>query len=146
MEMKMRLDCVLAFRAFCQILSLCVIISFQNKPNETSVSGENCVLNQSACSDNVLTEILINTKDNSSVHNSDDVVADNENVNDNVFQKTPQPYAVLKTLKYLRVKNHNRIIVGNINSIPNKFDALKTIIPGNIYIFVITETKLDDLL
>ena len=48
-------------------------------------------------------------------------------------------------LKDLRVKNHNSIIVGNlnINSIPNKFDALKTIIPGNIDIFVITEAKLD---
>ena len=63
---------------FCQILSLCVIISFQNIPNETSVSGENSVRNQSACSDNILTEILINTKDKSSGHNSDDVVvADN---------------------------------------------------------------------
>ena len=48
-------------------------------------------------------------------------------------------------MKDLRIKNHNRIIVANlnINSIPNKFDALKTIIPGNIDIFVITETKLD---
>ena len=97
-------DCVLAFRAFCQILSLCVIISFQNKPNKTSASGENCILNQSACSDNFLTEILINTKDNSSGHNSDDVVADNEHVNDNVFQKTPQPY-VLKILKDLSQKS-----------------------------------------
>ena len=45
----------------------------------------------------------------------------------------------------MRIKNHNRIIVANlnINSIRNKFDALKTIIPGNIDIFVITETKLD---
>ena len=39
------------------------------------------------------------------------------------------------------MKNHNRIIIGNlnINSINNKFDALKTIITGNIEIFVIIE-------
>ena len=57
-------------------------------------------------------------------------------VDDNVFQKNPQPYDVVKTLK-------DRVIVGNlhINSIPNKYDALKTIIPGNIDVFVITETK-----
>ena len=48
-------------------------------------------------------------------------------------------------LKDLRVKNTNRIVIGslNINSIPNKFDALKLIIPSNIDIFVLTETKLD---
>ena len=44
------------------------------------------------------------------------------------------------------MKNHNRIIIGNlnINSINNNFDALKTIITGNIDIFVIIETKLDE--
>ena len=48
-------------------------------------------------------------------------------------------------LKNLIIKNHNKIIIGNhnINSIRNKIDALKTIIPGNIDILVITETKLD---
>ena len=52
---------------------------------------------------------------------------------------------VLTILRDLRVKNHNKIIVGNvnINSITNKIDALKTIIPGNFDIFIITETKLD---
>ena len=41
------------------------------------------------------------------------------------------------------LKNTNRIAIGslNINSIVNKFDALKIIIPGNIDIFVLTETK-----
>ena len=49
-------------------------------------------------------------------------------------------------LRDLRVKNTNRIGIGslNINSNPNKFDALKTIIHGNIDIFVLTETKLDE--
>ena len=44
------------------------------------------------------------------------------------------------------MRNHNRIIIGNLNlnSINNKFHALKTIITGNIDIFVIIETKLDE--
>ena len=46
-------------------------------------------------------------------------------------------------LKDLRVKNTNRIVIGSLDIIPNKFDALKLIIPGNIDIFVLTETKLD---
>ena len=70
----------------------------------------------------------------------------NLSTHDGLFEKNPKQDDVLAILKDLRVKNHNSIIVGNlnINSIPNKFDALKTIIPGNIDIFVITETKLDD--
>ena len=45
----------------------------------------------------------------------------------------------------LRLRNHNRIIIGNlnINSISNKFDQLKNLVEGNIDILVITETKLD---
>ena len=50
---------------------------------------------------------------------------------------------VLHNLKGLRIKNQNIIIIGNlnINSNCNKFD-LKTIIPGNIDILVVIETKL----
>ena len=78
--------------------------------------------------------------DNTSGPNSDDEI-----VNIMLFQKEPIQDDVLSILKNLGVKNHNRIIVGNlnINSITNKFHALKTILPGNIDIFVITETKLD---
>ena len=45
----------------------------------------------------------------------------------------------------IRTKNVNRLIIGqvNINSIQNKFEALKSIIIGNLDILVITETKLD---
>ena len=91
------------------------------------------------------TEVLTETMDNASGTNSDDIVDNNEIVNHILFQKEPMQDDVLTILKDLRVKNHNRIIVGNlnINSITNKFDALKTILPGNIDIFVITETKLD---
>ena len=89
-----------------------------------------------ACpTNNTLNELLIGSKNISSGPTSDVVDRDSETVNDNIF----------KILKDLKIKNHNRIIVANlnINSIRNKFDALKTIIPGNIDIFVITETKLD---
>ena len=50
------------------------------------------------------------------------------------------------TLKNLRVKNFNKITIGtlNINSIPNKFEQLKTIVRKNLDILVINETKLDD--
>ena len=49
-------------------------------------------------------------------------------------------------LRDLKVKNHNKIIIGhlNINSIPSKFEQLKAIIHGNIDILVVTETRLDD--
>ena len=42
--------------------------------------------------------------------------------------------------------NVDRIIIAhlNINSIRNKFDALKTMIAGNIDILLISETKLDE--
>ena len=45
----------------------------------------------------------------------------------------------------LRIKNVNRVIIGNlnINSLPNKFEQLKKLIHGKVDILVITETKLD---
>ena len=50
-------------------------------------------------------------------------------------------------LNNIHISNANRIIIGqlNINSLRNKFDALKTIIKGKIDILVITESKLDDI-
>ena len=49
-------------------------------------------------------------------------------------------------MKDLRVKNYNKVIIGNlnINSICNKFEQLKIFIQGNIDILIVTETKLDD--
>ena len=43
------------------------------------------------------------------------------------------------------MKTINKLIFGNlnINSLPNKFDQLKTLIQGKIDILVVTETKLD---
>ena len=48
-------------------------------------------------------------------------------------------------LRILRVKNVNRLIIGNlnINSISNKFDQLKLFARGKVDILIVTETKLD---
>ena len=54
----------------------------------------------------------------------------------------PGPFS---TLKNIRVSNVSRLIIGQliINSLRNKFEALKSITVGNIDILVITESKLD---
>ena len=51
-----------------------------------------------------------------------------------------------KVLRKIRVSNINRLVIGqlNINLIRNKFEALKSIITGNLDILVITESKLDN--
>ena len=53
------------------------------------------------------------------------------------------PYKLLKSIK---VSNVNRLVIGqlNINSLRNKFEALKLIIGQNIDILFITESKLDE--
>ena len=55
------------------------------------------------------------------------------------------PFDIWNILRDFRVNNHDKIIIGNlnINSISNKFDALKMVIPGNIDLLIVTETKLD---
>ena len=52
----------------------------------------------------------------------------------------------LKLLRDIKMSNVNRLIIGqlNINSLRNKFEALKYVIKDNIDIFIITESKLDD--
>ena len=51
-----------------------------------------------------------------------------------------------KYLNNLRLTNLNRLIIGhlNINSIRDKFEALKLIIKNNLDILVVSETKLND--
>ena len=53
---------------------------------------------------------------------------------------------LLFEIKKLRIRNPNKIIIGdlNINSLPNKFEKLKNIVLQHIDILVLTETKLDD--
>ena len=55
--------------------------------------------------------------------------------------KDPQSF-----LKDIGINNINRLIIGqlNINSLRNKFEQLSTMINGNIDIFIISETKLDE--
>ena len=52
---------------------------------------------------------------------------------------------LLFKIKKLRIRNPNKIIIGNlnINSLPNKFEQLKDIVIPHINILVLTETKLD---
>ena len=51
----------------------------------------------------------------------------------------------LNFLYNLKIKNMNRLLVGNlnINSISDKFDQLKLFVRDKVDILVITETKLD---
>ena len=55
--------------------------------------------------------------------------------------KDPQSF-----LKDIRINNVNRLIIGqlNINSLGSKFEQLSTMINGNIDIFMISKTKLDE--
>ena len=52
------------------------------------------------------------------------------------------------SLKEMKTQSSDKLILGhlNINSIRNKFEALKFIIDNNIDIFLISETKLEDSL
>ena len=52
----------------------------------------------------------------------------------------------LSVIKNLRLRNVNKVIIGNINinSLPNKFEQLKELAIKHIDVLVITETKLDD--
>ena len=55
-------------------------------------------------------------------------------------------YEPNELLNNIRISNANRLIIGqlNINSLRNKFDALKALIIGKLDILVITESKLDN--
>ena len=65
---------------------------------------------------------------------------DIENGEDSLHDN-PDPF---KLLKKIRVSNINRLVIGqlNINSIRNKFEALKSIVRGNLDILIVTESKL----
>ena len=53
---------------------------------------------------------------------------------------------LLFEIKKLRIRNPNKIIIGNLNikSLANKFDQLKDIGMQHTDIHILTETKLDD--
>ena len=52
----------------------------------------------------------------------------------------------LSEIKNLRLRNVNKVIIGNINinSLPNKFEQLNELVIKHIDVLVFTETKLDD--
>ena len=52
----------------------------------------------------------------------------------------------LSEIRNLRLRNINKVIVGNINinSLPNKCEQLKELVMKYIDVLVITETKLDN--
>ena len=52
----------------------------------------------------------------------------------------------LSVIKNLRLRNVNKVIIGNvnINSLPKKFEQLKELVIKHIDVLVIRETKLDD--
>ena len=70
----------------------------------------------------------------------------NSDLNHINSKKNVNSHDVGSILKCIRIKNINRLIIGNlnINSISGKFEQLKTVICGNIDILVVVETKLDD--
>ena len=51
-----------------------------------------------------------------------------------------------KSLKEVRLKNHNRIVLAhlNLNSLRNKFDAIAEQVSGNADVLVLSETKIDE--
>lgn len=51
-----------------------------------------------------------------------------------------------QVMKEIRKSNFRKLIVAhlNINSLRNKFEALKEIVKGNVDILMISETKLDE--
>ena len=65
-----------------------------------------------------------------------------DNFNDETLE---DPFDAPMMLRKLKVKNINRLVIGhlNINSLPGKFDQLKTLCGKNIDIIVLTETKFD---
>ena len=69
----------------------------------------------------------------------------NDNLSNNP-QKHNDSMDPLKLLRDIKISNLNRLIIGqlNINSLRNKFEALKSIIKDNIDILIITESELDD--
>ena len=62
------------------------------------------------------------------------------------FDNHPKSENVFDILRKIRNKNVNKVVFAtlNVNSLPNKFDQVKTFIQGNIDILIITESKLNE--
>ena len=81
--------------------------------------------------------------------NNDDMHIENNNTL-NTINKTKttmnENSGDLEALNLINIRNKNRLILAhlNINSLRNKFDALKLLIKDKIDILVVTESKLDE--
>ena len=66
-------------------------------------------------------------------------------LNFNVDESKNEHSDPFTTLKKIRISFINQLIIGqlNINSLQNKFEALKNIVSRNLDILVVTESKLD---
>ena len=62
------------------------------------------------------------------------------------YQCNSRPINSLSEIRELRLRNVNRVLIGNLNmnSIRNKFDQLKDTVLKYIDILILTETKLDE--
>ena len=68
-----------------------------------------------------------------------------DNANNEKYDKNPNMSDVFSTLRNIRIKNVDRVIITTLNMErvrKEKFDQLKVIMDGNIDILVITESKL----
>ena len=84
---------------------------------------------------------------NTSDRNNDINILPNQECRDN--STTPTSYDnsdIAYVLNNLKIENTNRLVMGhlNINSLRNKFEALKCIVKDNLDILIISETKLDE--
>ena len=68
-----------------------------------------------------------------------------ENISDNNVHEQESDDA-FTTLKSWRAKNNDRLTIGslNIDSLPNKIDDLRSLVPNNLDILVVEETKIDE--
>ena len=91
-------------------------------------------------------ELVLPNVNTTCMPNRDDVSSIYENDNNVTGLSSDGIYDPKKLLNDLKIKNVNRIVIGqlNINSLRNKFEALKEIINKNIDILVITDTKIDN--
>ena len=82
------------------------------------------------------------TRTNSTESNIDELNVSQVHIEDPNLIVIDDPYL---TLKNMRKKHMNRVIVGtlNINSLASKFEMLATILENSLDILILQETKLD---
>ena len=119
---------VYCFIYFCYILSVSVYACMctpTGPSNDSYLIGNNTI---SSSTDDIS---LLDFMDNDDYNDSNSSISDGET-----------PYILLNDL---RLKHLDRLIIGhlNINSIRNKFEALKKIIKNNLDILIVSESKLD---